>query len=115
MNTEYTFQKAIDSYIQNFHEHPCGKMEMECVHGCLTFHKYQDQENIVIYEIYIFSKFRQRGFCKKILEYLVDVSIAYNKTIIVEAVFSKILYHFLLRFQHRGKHFEWMKYGFLLV
>lgn len=110
-----TFEEIVDQYIKTFHNEPTGKKEMKCKYGHLTFHKYPENNAIIIYEIYVNSNVRRNGYCRNILEHLVERYISNQHTIVIETVFSNVLYNYLIRFQYKKKKFAPMQHGFQLV
>ena len=89
-----------------------GKISFYCDYGELVFYKRKDNECIV-HGIYIFPEYRQQGFCRDILHYLIDQSTDKFKYVCVQSVISKILYNYLLRFTYKNKKFTNTKSGFV--
>jgi hypothetical protein len=111
-----SFESAIDAYINGWNEEPLGKREMECNHGCITFHKYPNNglDTITLFGIFIYKNDRRQGHCRKILEHLVDVFLLHGYDFMIESVLSKPLFDYLSRFQYKGCSFTIQKTGFLL-
>ena len=65
-----------------------------------------------IYGIFIFPEFRQKGYCRFILEYLIEKCKNKFKYICIESVISNILYSYLQRFSYNNKKFLLKKEGF---
>jgi len=105
------FLQIVDYYLMNFNLlENNSKYNFECKYGCLEFHK-KNNSNIIVHEIYINEMYRNKGLCKEFLKYLIDNSITKHQ-IIIQSVLSKILYYFLLRFEHNGYKFYLKKQGF---
>ena len=67
---------------------------------------------LIIHTIYIKIEYRNQGYCKNFIKYLIDKSD--DKTcIIIQSVLSKILYDFLLRFEYNNQKFLLKKEGFI--
>jgi hypothetical protein len=106
------FIELIDTYLSNYSTYNKGKIEFECDYGELIF--YKDNLNILtLFGIYIKPEYRKQGFCRNILQYLIDVS-SYKKFkfLCIESVLSKVLYEYLLRFEYKNKKFKKNKNGF---
>ena len=110
-----SFTVAMDEYTRGWNQEPLGKREMNCTYGFLTFHKYPNSKTITLYEIYIHQNYRNQGYCRKILEHLVELFLLDpSKDFMIESVLSKPLYDYLLRFQYKNHGFLRTKDGFLL-
>jgi hypothetical protein len=71
----------------------------------------KDKNKLIIHSIYVIEKYRKNNLCKEFIKYILDKS-NFNK-IIIQSVLSKILYNFLLKFEHNGKKFILKKEGFV--
>ncbi len=81
-------------------------MEFECNNGELIFYK-NNSNTLTLFGIYINPEFRRQGFCKNILNYLIDSAIKHRfKYFCVQSVLSKILYEYLLRFTYKNNRFK---------
>jgi hypothetical protein len=109
------FIESIDNYLSNHSTYEKGKVEFECEGGELIFYK-NNSNVLTLFGIYISSEYRQKGFCRNILHYLIDNAKKYNfKYFRVQSVLSKILYEYLLRFEYKNKNFVLKKEGFVYV
>jgi len=106
------FIQIIDTYFLNYDLYETGKIEFECDYGELIFFK-GNRNVITLFGIYINPEHRQKGFCRSILQYLIDKSKSQFKYILVESVMSKILYEYLLRFRYKNRKFKKMYEGFM--
>jgi hypothetical protein len=106
------FTEIIDTYILNYDLYENGKVEFECDYGELIFCK-RNKNILTLFGIYIFPEYRKNGFCKNILQYLIDKGRYKFKYILVESVLSKIFYEYLLRFEYKNKKFKKIYEGFL--
>ena len=66
-----TFEEIIDTYILNYSMYNDGYICFDCEFGELTFHKF-DSSILSVSGIYVSPKYRQKGFCRSILLYLID-------------------------------------------
>ena len=108
------FKEIIDAYIENYNSFEKGKVNFDCDYGELIFFK--DNSNILIlFGIYIFPQYRNKGLCRDILYYLIDQCTNKFKYFCVQSVISKILYNYLLRFKYKNKKFKNTKSGFVYV
>ena len=106
------FIEIIDKYIANYNQLKKCKHEFECKYGELIFFKHNTSV-LTLFGIYIFPQYRKNGFCRQILQYLIDTTTNTNfKTIQVQSVLSKILYDYLLRFSYKNQGFQLKKDGF---
>ena len=96
----------------NYEQYENGKIEFDCNYGELIFLK-DDPNILTLFGIYIYPEYREKGFCKSILQYLIDKSNNKFKHLLVESVMSKILYEYLLRFKYNDKNFKLDKDGFI--
>jgi len=103
--------ELIDTYLSNYSTYKNGKVIFENDYCELIFYK-MNKKTIVIYGIHIFPEYRQKGFCRNILCYLIDNCSKKFQYICVQSVISKILYEYLLRFKYNGKHFVNKRTGF---
>ena len=107
------FIELIDTYLSNYSTYKNGKVAFECDYGELIF--YKDKSTILtLFGIYINPDYRERGFCKKILHYLIDC--AKEKSfdfLCIQTVISKVLYEYLLRFSYKNKKFYLKSSGFV--
>jgi hypothetical protein len=95
-----------DEYINNYDNYNNGKVNFECSVGVLTFIKKRNNINtIIIFEIFINEEYRNMGYCKKFLDYVIKK----NHNILIISVLSKILYEYL----DRHSSFILVKDGFL--
>lgn len=106
------FIEIIDTYFLNYDLYELGKVEFYCDHGELIFFK-GNPNMLTLFGIYINPEHRQKGFCRSILQYLIDKSKCQFKYILVESVMSKILYEYLLRFRYKNRKFKRMYEGFM--
>lgn len=119
------FKEIVDDYLDgNFlYEHNIltndknllYKLCYDCEYGSIEFvnnNKKSNKKIIIIHEIYIKNEYRNQGYCKNFIKYLIDKS--NDKTcIIIQSVISKILYDFLLRFEYQDRKFIIKKEGFV--
>ena len=81
-----------NEYIENYDNYENGKVSLECEIGCITFIKKRNNFNtIIIFEIFIKEEYRNQGYCKKFLNYIIER----NHNILIVSILSKILYEFL--------------------
>jgi len=106
------FKQFIDNYLTNYSSFADEKVTFECEYGELIFLK-SKPEICILYGIYIFPQYRNKGLCRDILQYLIDKCSDKFKYFCVESVISKILYEYLLRFEYKNKKFKLIKSGFL--
>lgn len=95
-----------NQFIQNLNN-SVYKFCYDCEYGSIEFVRdfnNLNKKKIIVHEIYIGYQYRNQGLCKEFIKYLIDKSYEKN-TIVIQSVLSKILYNFLLRFEHRGKKF----------
>jgi len=107
------FIEIIDTYFSNYDSYKIGKIELDCDCGELIFFKGNDNNILILFGIYINPENREQGFCKSILQYLIEKSRGRFKHILIESVISKILYEYLLRFKYGNKKFRLIKEGFI--
>lgn len=109
------FIKLIDTYLLNYSSYKNGKVEFECDYGELIFYKTKSN-SFILFGIYINPDYREKGFCRKILQYLIDCA-EKNKfrSFYVQSVLSKVLYEYLLRFTYKNKGFHITNKGFLYI
>jgi hypothetical protein len=109
-----SFIEIIDTYISNYPSYNINeKIIFECEYGELIFFK-DNSDFLIIFGIFIEPKYRQRGFCREILYYLIDNGSTKFKKLCVQSVLSKILYEYLLRFNYKNKNFKLKQDGFYL-
>ena len=108
------FKEIIDAYLLNYSKFEKGKVPFDCDYGELIFYKDKSQ-NLILYGIYIFPEYRQKGFCRDILHYLIDNCDNQFNSFCVQSVLSKVLYEYLLRFTYKNKKFKNTKSGFIYV
>jgi len=108
------FREIIDNYISNYNSFVKGKVSFDCDYGELIFYK-KNNGICILYGIYIFPEYREKGYCREILQYLIDKSENRFKYFCVESVLSKILYNYLLRFTYKNKNFKNTKSGFIYL
>lgn len=106
------FTKIIDAYISNYESFEKGKVSFDCDYGELTFLKENDNM-LILYAIFIFPQYREKGLCRNILHYLIDKAPTKFKHVSVQSILSKILYEYLLRFTYKNKKFKNTKIGFI--
>lgn len=107
--------EAIDTYLLNYSTYEKGKVVFDCKGGELIFNK-NNSNMLILFGIYISSEYRQQGFCRNILCYLIDCAEKQNfKYFCVQSVLSKILYEYLLRFEYKNKNFKLKKIGFVYI
>lgn len=108
------FKEIIDAYISNYSKFEQSKIPFDCDYGELIFVK-TNKDILILYGIYIYPEYREKGLCRDILHYLIDKSDGQFKYIRVESVLSKVLYEYLLRFSYKNKKFKTTKSGFVYV
>ncbi len=107
-------EQIINTWIKTNSTYPEGKTSFENDYGVITFRKDLKQTNItLVFEIYIREEYRSQGLCRDFLQKLIDL--APTKKIGVEAVLSKILYNYLLRFKYKGKKFKLIDGTFVYI
>jgi hypothetical protein len=106
------FIKIIDTYFLNYDLYELGKVEFDCHYGELIFFK-GSPNMLTLFGIYINPECRQKGFCRSIIQYLIEKSKGRFKYVFVESVMSKILYEYLLRFRYKNRKFKRMYDGFM--
>jgi hypothetical protein len=110
-----SFIESIDKYLSNYSTYEKGKVEFDCEGGELIFFK-NNSNMLILFGIFINSEYREKGFCRNILYYLIDNAKKYNfKYFCVQSVLSKILYEYLLRFEYNNKTFKLKKAGFVYI
>ena len=110
-----SFIESIDKYLSNYSTYEKGKVVFDCECGELIFLK-NNSNMLILFGIYISSEYREKGFCRNILYYLIDSAKKYNfKYFCVQSVLSTILYEYLLRFKYNNKDFKLKKTGFVYV
>jgi hypothetical protein len=109
------FIQMIDTYFLNYESYEKEeKISFECDYGELIFLKSDNNDNLILYAIYIAPQYRENGLCRSILHYLIDKSSSTKfKNVCVQTVLSKVLYDYLLRFTYKGKKFKNDKKGFI--
>lgn len=114
------FTEMIDTYFLNYESYEKEeKISFECDYGELIFLKSDNNDNLILYAIYIAPQYRKNGLCRGILHYLIDKistdksSPKKFKNVCVQTVLSKVLYDYLLRFTYKGKKFKNKKDGFI--
>lgn len=109
------FIELIDTYLSNYSNYKKGKVNFECYYGDLIFVK-NNSNMLILFGIYINPDYREKGFCRNILYYLIDSAKTNNfKYFSVQSVLSKVLYEYLLRFKYDDKGFKLKKSGFIYV
>lgn len=106
------FIEIIDTYFLNYDLYETGKVEFDCDYGELIFFK-GNRKMLTLFGIHIHPEYRQQGFCRNILHYLIEKSKNKFKYILVESVMSKILYEYLLRFRYKNRKFKRIYEGFM--
>jgi hypothetical protein len=112
------FIEIIDTFLLNYSNNNNGTHSFECEYGEIIFFKNgKNMKNIkediiIIHGIYIKPEYRNKGFCKSILNDLIDKCSNKFKYLCVQSVVSKILYEYLLRFEYKNKKFILKKDGF---
>ena len=106
------FTEIIDTYLLNYDSYEKGKVEFDCDYGELIFFK-ENYNRLILFGIYIVPEYRKHGFCRSIIQYLIDKSKGQFKYILIESVISKVLYEYLLRFKYQDKKFKLVKEGFI--
>ena len=109
------FTQIIDTYFLNYDLYEKEKISFECDYGELIFLKSDNKDDLILFAIYIAPRYRENGFCRNILHYLIDkISTSTKfKKLSVQTVLSKILYDYLSRFSYKGKKFKNKKGGFV--
>ena len=109
------FIESIDKYLSNYSTYEKGKVVFDCECGELIFLK-NNSNMLILFGIYISSEYREKGFCRNILYYLIDSAKKYNfKYFCLQSVLSKILYEYLLRFEYKNKGFKLKNIGFVYL
>lgn len=106
------FTEIIDMYLLNHDLYESGKVELDCDYGELIFFK-GHPKMLTLFGIYIYPEYRQQGFCRNIIHYLIEKSKGRFKYILIESVMSKILYEYLLRFRYENRKFKRIYGGFI--
>ena len=107
------FIELIDTYLSNYSTYKKGKVNFECLSGELIFIK-NNSNMLILFGIYINPDYREKGFCRNILHYLIDSAKEKNfKYFSVQSVLSKVLYEYLLRFRYKNKGFKLKNTGFV--
>ena len=110
------FASCIDSYVARYDGLEKGKTEFECDYGELVFYKSSNHSNTsVLHGIYIAPKYRHQGYCRSILQYIIDKCMETGRFthVCVQSVMSKVLYDYLGRFQYKQKGFRNTPRGFM--
>ena len=105
------FEEIIDTYIINYSTYKKGKVSFDYEYGELLFCK-ENSNVLTLFGIYIYPKYREKGLCRSILQYLIDSSINKFQYVCIQSVLSKILYDYLLRFEYKNNKFKLTKTGF---
>jgi len=108
-----SFIEIVDAYLLNYDSFEKGKVSFDCDYGELTFIKERD-DIIVLYAIFVYPEYREKGLCRDTLYYLIDNAHTHFTYLSVQSVLSKILYEYLLRFTYHGKKFRQTKDGFII-
>jgi len=106
------FEEIIDTYILNYSTYKNGKVVFDNEYGELIFFK-QSPKTIVLFGIYFYPEYRQKGLCRSILKYLIDKSSNKFQKLCVQSVLSKVLYEYLERFEYKNRKFKNSKEGWL--
>lgn len=106
-----TFIQIIDKYLLNYSTYSNDYTFFECEQGELIFYK-NKSDTLTIHGIYINPEYREKGYCREILYYLIDNCRYYFKFIHIQSVISKILYDYLTRFEYKNTKFRLKKTGF---
>jgi hypothetical protein len=106
------FKEIIDTYFLNYDLYENGKVVFDCDYGEIIFLK-ETPTILTLFGIYIYPEYRQQGFCRSIIHYLIEKSKTKFNFILFESVMSKILYEYLLRFKYENKKFKLIKEGFI--
>lgn len=109
------FTQIIDTYFLNYDLYEKEKISFECDYGELIFLKSDNNDDLILFTIYISPQYRQHGLCRSILHYLIDKCSTTTKfkNVWVQTVLSKVLYDYLLRFTYKGKKFKNVEDGFV--
>lgn len=109
------FIKLINTYLSNYSTYENGKVTFECDYGELIFYKdNNNKRHLILFGIYIVPDSREKGFCRKILQYLIDSGKNHSfDYFCVQSVLSKVLYEYLLRFTYKNKGFHLDNKGFV--
>lgn len=105
------FKEIIDTYLETHSSYENGKVSFECDYGELIFLKTRTNV-LTVFGVYIFPEYREKGICRGLLQYLIDVSGGQFKMLCIQSVLSNILYDYLLRFEYKKKRFTMQKDGF---
>jgi hypothetical protein len=104
--------ELIDTYLSNYSTYDNGKVIFECEYCELIFYK-KSSKFLTLFGIYIHPDYREKGFCRQILYYLIDKGSNNFNFLCIQSVLSKILYEYLQRFKYKDKKFELKKLGFV--
>ena len=108
------FIELIDTYLSNYSTYKNGKVDFECHYGELIFYKdNNNKRHVILFGIYINPDYREKGFCRKILQYIIDSSKDKFDYFCVQSVISKVLYEYLKRFSYKNKKFHLKSSGFV--
>jgi len=106
------FINIIDTYFLDYNSYENGKVEFDCNYGELIFVK-RNHNMLILFGIYINPEYREKGFCRNILYYLIEKSKGKFQYILIESVISKLLYEYLLRFKYNNEKFKLTRQGFI--
>lgn len=108
----FSFITAFDNYTDEITK--IKKYEYDTIEGNLRFVKYKN--NIIVIDvIYVKECFRRKGILKKLLFHVVNfIDNNKHKKFIITSVISKILYNYLINFEHNGYMFKLTRDGFIL-
>ena len=105
-------KELIDTFISNYSSYHNGKVVTECDYCELIFYK-GARDVLTLYGIYIFPEHREKGLCRNILQYLIDIGISSRfKQLCIQSVLSNVLYDYLCRFEYKKGRFTKRKDGF---
>lgn len=110
-NINFKMETIIDEYINNYNLLPFGKNLFECEIGSLGFFK-DNSNDIIIFEIFINIENRRKGFCKNLINHLINKCKENKCKLLIVSVISKPLYNFLYSFKNDEGRFLLNKRGF---
>lgn len=107
------FTEIIDIYIAQYASFDIGKISFDCDYGELTFLKTTNPNDLILYAVYVFPDYREKGYCRRVLHYMIDQAPNGRFAHVwVQSVLSKVLFEYLERFEYKGRTFQHTKHGF---
>lgn len=104
-------KELIDTYLDKYDIYKNGKVTFDCEYGELIFYK-EIPDCLTLHSIYFYPEYRRQGLCRNVLHYLIEKSSNKFKYLCVEAVLSKILHDYLIRFKYKNNQFKKVFDGF---